>query len=395
MEEEVVIHNEKRERLSLNIKELFFKYIRFLPLYILCVAIALFGAYIYLRYATEFYRSSGQLIIRDEKNGGGMSDRLEQAMQSDAQKNIQTEIAILQSRPLMERAVERLGLNFNYAAKGNIKEVNIYKLAPFRIEALELTDSSQGFTLAFSFLSPQSFKVNQSVPVSFGQVFENQFGRFRLVRTSQAPISPEIQISYQPTPQQASSLLGGIAVAPSQTPGIVNISMETTNPHLSADVINALMEVYQEVTIEDKNVSTLNTLKFIDDYLKKSAREIGSITRQLVAYQKNNNIISPETQTTNYYSRVEMAHGREQEQRMLLNSALQIQDYLQRNAENVVPSSLGINDPTLGGLITAYNTAQIERKTLLENALPGHVIVQQKAEELGVLRSKILENIKN
>src|SRR5688572_69566 len=129
MEEQVVITKARNEQASLNIKELFFKYLRFLPLYILIVALSLFGAYLYLRYATEYYRSSGQLIIRDEKSSGGISDKLEQAMQSDGRKNIQTEIAVLQSRPLMERVVEALDLNFNYYIQGKIKELNAYKIA--------------------------------------------------------------------------------------------------------------------------------------------------------------------------------------------------------------------------------------------------------------------------
>lgn len=59
----------KNELTGLNIKDLFFKYIRFLPLFILSVALALTASYIYLRYATLVYRSSASLLIRDEKSG--------------------------------------------------------------------------------------------------------------------------------------------------------------------------------------------------------------------------------------------------------------------------------------------------------------------------------------
>jgi len=395
MEEEVVSRKAKGEHSSLNVKDIFFKYIRFLPLYIICVALSLFGAYMYLRYATEFYRSSGQIIIRDEKNSASLSNKLEEAMQSDSRKNIQTEVAVLQSRPLMERAVKSLNLNYNYFAKGNIKELNIYKIAPFQLETLALADSSQSFTLNFSFLNPQTFKVNESATVSFGQEFKNKYGRFRLIRTSQASFAPEVKIVYNPTSAQASALSEGLVVVPNQTTGILTISMESTNPHLSADVINSLMKEYQEVTIEDKNATTQKSIEFIDASLNQKAKEIDTITRRLVAYQKANNIIAPETQAGNYFSRVEMAHQEEQKQRILLNNALQIEGYLQSNSQSTVPSSLGLDDPTLNGLITNYNTAQLERKGLLENARPGHVIVQQKTEEIDLLRNKILENVRN
>src|SRR5215210_7765664 len=111
MEEQVIIQQSKTESTALSIKELFFKYVRFLPLYIIFVALSLLGAYMYLRYATEFYSSAGQLVIRDEKNSGGLQDdRFTQMMQADNRKIMQTEIEILQSRPLMERVVEALDL---------------------------------------------------------------------------------------------------------------------------------------------------------------------------------------------------------------------------------------------------------------------------------------------
>ena len=395
MEEQVVTKKSKADFSSLNIKELFFKYLRFLPLYIICVALSLVGAYLYLRYTTEFYRSAGQLLVRDEKSSSNIRSELEEAMRSDGQKNIQTEIEILQSRQLMERAVDVLGLNFNYFSTGKIKELNIYKTSPFRLEAQRLNDSSKSFTLQFTFADQQKFTVNGEGPVQIGNWFENTYGRFRLLTLADRPIPTECKVIYNPTPIQAGQLLGGLVVVPKQTTGILTIALETTNPYLSADVINALMQEYQEATVEEKNASTRKSLAFIDGLLKERASEIDSITQSLVSYQKANNIISPETQASNYFSRVEDAHKEEQLQRIQYNNAILLQDYLQQNRDGTVPSSLGLEDPTLNALVTSYNQSQIEKKSLLENAQPGHVIVQQKEEEIGLLRNKMLENIRN
>src|SRR5438105_877477 len=134
MEEQISIHKVRTEHTSLNIKELFFKYVRFLPLYIICVALALFGAYMYLRYTTESYQSSGNIVIQDERSSSGSNNPIEIALQPNERKNIPVEIEILHSRPLMERVVEKLNLNFNYFVKGKIKELDIYKVGPFKIE---------------------------------------------------------------------------------------------------------------------------------------------------------------------------------------------------------------------------------------------------------------------
>ncbi|HEU4903136.1 MAG TPA: GNVR domain-containing protein, partial [Flavisolibacter sp.] len=399
MEEQVILQKQKTGASSLNIKELFFSYVRFVPLYIIFIAASLIGAYIYLRYTMEIYRSTGQIVIRDEKAAStGSNDKLDVLMQSDARKNVQTEIEVLQSKPVMSRVVEALNLNFNYFAKGRFRESNIYKIAPFRIKAVTIADSSHSFTLDLVFQTQHSFTVNGSnAQVSFGQTFKNQFGEFRIDRINQDAVSQECKIVWNPTIVQASSLLSGLAVAPKQNTGILNITMESTSPHLAADVINRLVEDYKEITIEDKNEVTRKSLLFIDANLKERERELDSIKRIYVAFQRANNIIDPETQTSNYFNRVEDALKTEQQQRLQLNSANQLLDYLgnKGTAQSVVPSSLGIGDPTLNTLVGEYNKAQLERKALLENAPPGNILVQQMNEQVEALRGKIVENVKN
>lgn len=383
---------------GLNVKELFFKYVRFLPLYALFVAASLIGAYLYLRYAKEAFRSTGQIVLRDESTAGGNNDRIDALMQTDARKNVQTEVEVLQSIPLMSRVVEALNLNFNYFAKGRFKEQNIYKISPFRVQALKLNDSAVGFVLNLFFPTQQTFTVNGSKKAyAFGETFKNERGEFRLVRANEGEINPECYIVWNPTLAQAGELLGGLAVAPKQNTPILTIVMESSSPFLATDVIKRLIEEYKEINIEDKNEVTRKSLRFIDATLRDRERELDSIKQIFVAYQKSANIVDPQTQSNNYFARVEDALRQEQQQRVQLNIATQLQDYLreQGTSQAAVPSTLGIADPTLNSLVADYNRAQSERKSLLENAPPGNVLVQQKTTEVEALRGKILENVKN
>lgn len=399
MEERGSAHKTKSDISGMSIKDYALKYLRYLPLYIIFIALALFGAYVYLRYASEVYASVGQIVIRDEKTSSSIKDdKLDMLMQSDSRKNVQTELEIMQSRPVMTRVVEGLNLNFNYFAKGRFKEHNIYKKSPFKIEALNIADSTQSFTLTILWPNQQSFRVNNSTQVyTFGQIFQNEYGQFRLVKVNNHPISEECKVVWNPTQTQVSNLLGGIIVVPKQNTGILTITMNATSPYLAADVINRLIEEYKQITIEDKNEVTLKSLQFIDANLHEREKELDSIKQVYVAYQKANNIIDPETQSSNYFSRVEDALKLEQQQRMQLNNSIQLQDYLrsESNSQSIVPSSLGIEDPTLNALVASYNAAQMQRKELLDNAPAGNIVVKQKTEEVEALRAKILENIKN
>lgn len=75
-------------------------------------------------------------------------------------------------------------------------------------------------------------------------------------------------------------------MVPKQNTGILTIALESTNPYIAADVINALMAEYQLLTIEEKNAATLKSLQFIDANIKDRTRELDSITQKLVSYQK-------------------------------------------------------------------------------------------------------------
>src|SRR5690349_8028687 len=116
------IKTSKSELGNLSLKDLFYKYVRFLPLFILSVALALLVAYTYLRYASQMYSAGGSMLIKSESNNA-RSDKVEDIlMGSNRSQNIQSEIEILKSRPLMARVVNKLDLQFNYIAKGRIKD---------------------------------------------------------------------------------------------------------------------------------------------------------------------------------------------------------------------------------------------------------------------------------
>ena len=91
----------KTEQGNLSLKDIFYKYIRFLPLFILSVALALLIAYTYLRYANQVYSAGGSMLIKSENNNN-RSDKVEDIlMGNNRSQNIQSEIEILKCSLVM------------------------------------------------------------------------------------------------------------------------------------------------------------------------------------------------------------------------------------------------------------------------------------------------------
>ncbi|NND64064.1 MAG: hypothetical protein HKN48_12810, partial [Flavobacteriaceae bacterium] len=67
--------NEVKNKLNnqeTSLREIVDQYTRYWYIFVLSVAIAMVGAFIYLRYTTASYLSKATVIIKDEKSGGAV-----------------------------------------------------------------------------------------------------------------------------------------------------------------------------------------------------------------------------------------------------------------------------------------------------------------------------------
>jgi tyrosine-protein kinase Etk/Wzc len=118
-----------------------------------------------------------------------------------------------------------------------------------------------------------------------------------------------------------------------------------------------------------------------------------------LSYQRRYNLIDAENQAGSYFEVITEADKVVNEQTMQYSIAEMIDGYLadKRNAYSkvVVPSTLGLEDPTLNGLVESYNKAQIERRSLLEANIPqGNPAVVELEANIEQVRTSIQENLR-
>ncbi|HRG94564.1 MAG TPA: GNVR domain-containing protein, partial [Chitinophagaceae bacterium] len=194
---------------------------------------------------------------------------------------------------------------------------------------------------------------------------------------------------------------GSIQVAPKSVgTGILNIAMQSPNPMLAADIINQLMDEYAGYTRELKKRTQDSSLAFIEDRLATYGRELDSVQDQLLRYSQLNNVIDISKQSSVYFDNISQADKAINEQQLQLNTADFIESYL-RDKKNtyspvLVPSSLGLNDATLNGLVNEYNRLQIERQSMLDGNIPkGNPVIIELNQQVEKLRISLMENLVN
>lgn len=388
---------------TLSIKELFYKYVRYLPFLAISVAIALLVAYVYLRYTVPTYNSGGIIQLGVQAgNKGNSGDKVEDLLfGSNKIQGLQSEIEIIKSKPLMIRVVNKLGLQVNYTALGRFRNENIYKKAPFYLQIHELIDSSRGFSIILKFNDENTFSLqNEKQNVTVGQLFKNNFGVFSIVKTGAIASGSDYQIEWIPTKVLARRYASSLFVSPRPTGNSLVISMENTSSQLAADIINTTMVQYDSLTIEQSNFSTDQMIGFIDIRLDTLKRELDDLQGKVIDYRIKENLIDVTSQAGNYFSNISNAENKLISENATLLSIEMLNNYLidkgNEFQKTVVPSTLGISDATLNSLISGYNTAQINRQTLIESNIPrAHSSIKQAESLIEQTRVMVIENLKN
>ena len=392
---------------GINFKDTVLKYAHYWWLFLLILALSIASAWLYLRYTPPIYSVSSSLLIRkDNPNLGGASSG--ENMFADialfkSNTDKLNEIEILRSRTMMERVVRSLGLTTSYFVSGKVKTTNIYKDAPFEIQMYSLVDSNLNFRLRVHLNNDNTFTLgDSSKKFVFGEPFATAFGKFRLIEKKSSFSNLEFkdfEVSYMPLTEAAVNYGAALEVKPAnESSDVLQLNYVTENPKLGADIINQLMVAYNEAGIEDKNEINRKIIRFINDRLALVENQLDSVEKDLQVFKTNRNIIDLSAQSQLYFGSMSELDKNIREQEIQLQVANLLDEYFRNpaNRNSLVPTTLGLTDPTLLAFVTAYNELVTERTRQLQTgATSSNPVIQNLDKNIEVARQKMLQNLDN
>ena len=78
----------------------------------------------------------------------------------------------------------------------------------------------------------------------------------------------------------------------STSDGIINLSLHDTSPQRAADVLNEMINVYNENTIEEKKEIIRQTSDYINDRISQLDRDLGAQESQIASFKRENQILN-------------------------------------------------------------------------------------------------------
>jgi len=392
---------------SASIKEIILKYLAHFPLFIISLMVCLGAGILYVRYTAPKFKATTLILVKGSQGSqGGSKDIIGTALTGQLQGNLNNELIALRGRSLMTRVVSKNGFNISYYYQGDILKTDIYNDAPFRFIPQSIVDSNNTFSVVIRSLDSQGGTVEygtkkdlKKVAFRWNEPITATGMTFILAKhADQFNKSSEYIVDWKPVWMTTNELASNTSVAIlSEKTSIISIELLTENLKRGKDVLNSLVYEYNLADIEDRNIITQNTIRFIDDRLGIVSGELNGVESSMQNFQGSEDIVDIGTQQGQAFGNSNAASQGLQGLYVQQSVAKMITSYFTNpdNGDKLVPSTMGLNDPTLGALIGQYNQLEAQRQKEAAFTTKNSITLKDLNNQIDDVKSSILEALQN
>ena len=375
---------------------------------------------LYVMRQQPVYTRTMSVLIQDNNNGGGGALEVANAFQSlglgGGNSNVYNELISLKSPAVMYEVVKRLELNVNMTEKGVLHGTTLYgKTMPFKASYPQLDDVA--YAQMRVVLHPDdSFEVERAIRVlpdgskekfkdlsikgKVGTPVNTPAGRFVVsanpeytnTREEDATIIVSFGSIKGAVEEYIGKLKGDLADADAQ---VIDLTIDDVNVSRASDVLETVVEVYNEFWVRDKNRMAVATSEFITDRLSMLVKELGEVDNDIADYQSKNMMPDIEMTSKMYIDQSTVIEKQVQELQNNITLAKYARDYVLNpaNANKIVPLMTSVGSSALDQSINEYNTFLMQRDYLLENSSPDNPLVADYNRKLKGMRETLMRSM--
>lgn len=326
------------------------------------------------------------------------------------------ELDIFTSRTLLQRVVEEKGLNYTYSKKRPIKDIVYYGNNPFRV----LIDSTENYNnpprteMVFTPVDSATFKINKMTvngnkypmedkAYSFGEEFAVSGHNLLIEKTHLGKFeSGEAYIiDMEPSRNTAKRMRKDLTVSgqlkANYRSDMINITYTDVVPKRAEDIVNCLIDKYNEDAKEFSSRAVANTIDFLNERLELIEDELGAIENKYEDYRRANTVVDMSSQSQITLS----SDAKYEEQLSSIDVQIEllgiIKEYIAQMDQGLVliPANIGITDVGLNSTINQFNTLLMERNRMVASSSESNPLVVQSDTQLQELLSNIVTSVRN
>ena len=375
--------------------------------FLLSVILSLGIGYYYLKITAPVYERSISILIKSGKDAGTETIMKELGLNS-VPTNITNEMELLKTGPIASEIAKRLDLNVEYRRKGTFHDEVIYGAeCPVKVSFLNFPENKKAsFNLSISKdgkVTLEDMKVgkksfDKQIVVNMNDTVDTPAGNLLITPTSgyKQGKTDNIQVYHSNINSVAREIQKGIAPhLRNKNTTIIDISYRDVSLTRAEDILNTLVQVYNENWIKDRNLQTTNTDKFIRERLAFIEDELGDVEQSISTWKSQNLMLNVDQAGDFAQSQINEAERELQELGNQTYMTRYIKDYLTDGKHNnqLLPANSGITNSSIERLIGEYNTTLLTRNNHLANSSAQNPLVKDMDENLTALRGSILQSL--
>ena len=374
-------------------------YISYWPLFLICLALAIAGAYFYIRYSIPKYEAEAKIMLYDKNRGSNESKTLEQTDPINTSKTVDNELEVLQSKNLFDSVVTKLCLYAPISQEGKMRIQSAYTNSPIYIKAKDPSNLKRAEKVPIRFDSASkkviiknkhAYGLNEWVETSYGELMFLPNPRFN-GNTGNKPFFFDLK----KVSTVSSSLSGGLKVdAASKTASIVNLKFRDDVPERAEDILNGLLEYYNLSAVAEKNTLVKNTIALVDSRLADARASLDSIEKKVKTFREQRGAVDLDGQGSASLQGMINSEGKILETESQLRSLNELKKTVNGNEKiGVLPIAMGISDPGLTNQMTQLTNMQIELERMRKSVGEGHPLITELKTQIDQIRPNIVNNI--
>lgn len=377
----------------------------------LCICLPL--AYLYAARQPLVYGKATTILVKDDYPKESLATTVlasDNGIVKMASTNLDNEIFLISSHPVLETVVRHLELEVTYWKERGFRKEEIYNSSPIKVRFPSEEDRVD-VKLRVIPVSGKEFRVEKDVEAAapeqatglFGQ--EMHFGdlAFTVDKTPQfdaRSLNNPVIVRKTSVERATAGLSGGLTVKKaSGKNNLVNISMRCNNPVKAEQILHGIVQFYNDASRKEKERRGKNANEFIKARLADISEEMKKDDLSIEALKRESDILTDlSTALTEEYENSLNDKKDLRELALEIKSIEYLKKYLEDEAEHdsrLVPINAKIADMGIRDQIGVFNDTLLKKTSLRVNAGNNNPIVRELEANLSSLKDALKRSVNN
>lgn len=387
--------------------------------FVISVALFLGIGVLYIMKSSPVYQRNATIMVKDSRKGSGANEMaaFSEIAGLSTRRNVDNELFVLQARRLMVEVVERLGLTTSYSTRSGLRTVDLYRRSPievtfvndsgtencaFKVDLFEDKVFIHDFARQRPADAPEEDTDDFEVTAPYDTAIMTPSGEIVITRSlymDEKYIGKTIAVTKNTkeivATRYRTAMKSSVA---NKMSSIINISLNDIVAKRAEDVINTLIDVYNEDAVNDKQQVAEATADFIDVRLAIISKELGAVDSDIKTFKTRNSMVDIQAETeTNLTVSTKLRSDVLSVESQLEMSKF-IKEYLndpQKEFSLVPATGFGnsANATSLAKHIADYNDLLLRREKLMQNGSVNNPVIQQLNSNRVAMKNAILASL--